>query len=82
MSTRLNKNDFAAILVAKELYPTKAAALAAIEVIFPAIADIVIAGDSLAIPDFGKFEAYTRLNGKVKPKFTPFGTFKDSVGNG
>lgn len=81
MTTRLNKQDLAATLVSTGSFETKKAALIAIEAVTDAIRGIVVAGNAVAIPDFGKFEAYTRENGKVKPKFIPFGSFKaDMVG--
>lgn len=76
MSNRLNKQDFAAILVEKDVFTTKKEAIEAVETIFDTVANILIAGDSLAISDFGKFSTYTRINGTKKPKFTPFSGFK------
>jgi nucleoid DNA-binding protein len=81
MTKRYNKNDLATILVESGSFETKVSAVAAIEAVTSAMANIVIAGNAVAIPDFGKFEAYTRENGMVKPKFIPFGTFKESVGS-
>lgn len=82
MSNRLNKQDLATILVQKEAFKTKKEAVDAIETIFESISEIVQKGDSLAIPDFGKFSLYTKLDGKTKPKFAPFDAFKQSCSNG
>lgn len=79
MTTRFNKHDLASKLAESDLFDTKKSALEALELITSTIAGIVVEGNAVAIPDFGKFEAYTRENGKVKPKFTPFTSFKERV---
>ena len=43
------------------------------------IANEVIAGNTVSIPGFGKFEPYTKQDGSLKPKFTAFTAFKDAV---
>lgn len=46
---------------------------------FKAIADEVVAGNTVSITGFGKLELFTRQNGTVKPKFTAFKEFKDAA---
>lgn len=79
MSNRLNKNDVAAKLVEAGVADTKKAGIEMVEAVVDTIQSAVVAGDSVAIPDFGKFERYEKLNGALKPKFTPFSAFKDAV---
>jgi nucleoid DNA-binding protein len=79
MSNRINKQDFAAVLVEKGLYETKKAAIEGIEAFTDAIQEIVVAGDTLTIPGFGKFECFTRANESKAPKFRPFDQFKSAV---
>lgn len=81
MSNRLNKQDFASTLVQKEMFKTKKEAIEFIEVFFESISEIIERGDSLAIPDFGKFSLYTKLDGQTKPKFTPFEGLKTRCSN-
>ena len=50
--------------------------------LFTTIADRVIAGDSVHIPGFGKFEAYTSaVSNKTTPKFRAAKAFKAAVLN-
>jgi len=77
--TRLNKHDLSANLVTSGAFETKKAALEAILAVTSEISEVMIAGNAVAIPDFGKFEAYTRQNGVIKPKFTPFSILKEAV---
>ena len=76
---RLNKHDLAANLAASGAFDSKKEALEAILSVTSEISKVMVSGDTVAIPDFGKFEAYTRQNGVVKPKFTPFATLKEAV---
>lgn len=46
---------------------------------FKSIMDEVVAGNTVSITGFGKFELFTRQNGSVKPKFTAFKDFKDAA---
>lgn len=46
---------------------------------FALIAEEVVAGNTVSITGFGKFELFTRQNGSVKPKFTAFKDFKDAA---
>lgn len=46
---------------------------------FSSLADEVVAGNTISITGFGKFELFTRQNGSVKPKFTAFKDFKDAA---
>ena len=50
-----------------------------VEDFFDLIANEVIAGNTVSIPGFGKFEPYTKQDGSLKPKFTAFTAFKDAV---
>lgn len=43
------------------------------------IKEAVIAGDTVTIPGFGKFENFERENGTKTPKFRPFEKFKEAV---
>lgn len=79
MSNRLNKQDLATKLVDQGVTDTKKAAVEMIDALVDTIQSSVVAGDTIAIPDFGKFERYERLNGALKPKFTAFSSFKDAV---
>lgn len=50
--------------------------------IFSTIEDRVVAGDSVHIPGFGKFEAYTSaVSNKTTPKFRAAKAFKATVLN-
>jgi nucleoid DNA-binding protein len=72
MSTRVNKQALATMLVTKGTFPTKTAAIAAIEAIFGTIGEQVVAGNRVAIPTFGSFTKYKRKNGKYKVKFVTY----------
>lgn len=48
--------------------------------LFTTIADRVIAGDSVHIPGFGKFEKFeSSTTGRKKPKFSGAKAFKEAV---
>lgn len=48
--------------------------------LFTTIADRVIAGDSVHIPGFGKFECFqSSVTGRKKPKFSGAKAFKEAV---
>jgi nucleoid DNA-binding protein len=72
MSTRVNKQALATMLVTKGTFPTKTAAVAAIESIFDTIGEQVAAGNRVAIPTFGSFTKFQRKNGKHKAKFVAY----------
>lgn len=83
MSNRLNKQDLAAALVQADVgITTKKHAVEVIEALTDIITTQVVAGNSVALPNFGKFSLYTRMNGAKKPKFSPYGEFKDLCANG
>lgn len=75
----LNKQAFAAKLVEAELFETKKAAVAAVELMADMIKDEVVAGNSISIPGFGKWENFTRQDGVKAPKFRPFEAFREAV---
>ncbi len=50
-----------------------------IEDFFGIISAHVVNGDEVAIPNFGKFEKYTKQDGTFKPKFSAFSGFKLAV---
>ena len=48
--------------------------------IFSTITDRVVAGDSVHIPGFGKFECFqSSVTGRKKPKFSGAKAFKEAV---
>lgn len=48
--------------------------------LFATIADRVVAGDSVHIPGFGKFECFqSSVTGRKKPKFSGAKAFKEAV---
>ena len=59
--------------------PSKAAAARIIDFITEQITDNVVAGNTVTISGFGKFEPYKRLNGSIIPKFRPYKDFKQAV---
>ena len=58
---------------------SKAKVAAFVDDFLTIISERVAAGDEVALSGFGKFEKFTRLNGSVKPKFSAYKDFKDSV---
>jgi nucleoid DNA-binding protein len=79
MSTRVNKQALAAILVTKGSFPTKTAAVDAIEAIFNTIGEQVVAGNRVTIPTFGSFTKFKRKNGKHKAKFVAYKELHSAV---
>ena len=76
---RTNKEDLARLLVAAGAVDTKVAGIALVETFTNIIKEQVIAGNSVALPDFGKFSKYARENGKFKAKFEAYQSFKEAV---
>lgn len=78
---RINKPALVEELMLHNVFEnaTKTQVTAFIEDFFKLLADKVIEGNELAIPNFGKFERYEKQDGTFKPKFTPYTAFRDAV---
>lgn len=76
---RINREEFARLLVAANVVDTKVAGMALVDTFFAIIKEQVIAGNEVAIPGFGKLAKYQRENGKFKAKFTAFEDFTNAV---
>lgn len=81
MATTLNKQALVSNLQLHDLFADvpKTQILAFVEDFFGMISTEVIAGNTVSISGFGKFEPFTRSNGVVTPKFRPFTAFKDAL---
>lgn len=81
MSKIINKDGIVEYLQTQEAFSeaSKKATKEFLEDLVDFIKDAVVAGDTVSIPGFGKFAPFTRQNGTVKPKFTPFKDFSDAV---
>ena len=79
MSKRLNKQDLARLLKAAGTTSTKKEALAIIESLTSIIQSEVAKGNTLCIPDFGKFYSYTIKSGIVMPKFIAYNSYVHSL---
>lgn len=75
-NVRVNRDVMGKLMVEAGLADTKAAGIELVDKFFAVLRQEVLAGNEVAIPDFGKFSTYTRINGTKKPKFTPFSGFK------
>jgi nucleoid DNA-binding protein len=78
-STRINREELARKLVAKNIVPTKIAGMTLIDSFFEVLKEEVLANNSIAIPDFGKLEKYKMQSGVYKIKFTAFDSFKQAA---
>ncbi len=78
-NVRVNRDVLGKLMVEAGLADTKVAGVALVDAFFDVLREQVLAGNEVAIPDFGKFELYTRLNDIKKPKFTPFLAFKEDA---
>lgn len=78
---RINKPALVEELMPHNVFEnaTKAQVTTFIEDFFKLLADKVIEGNEIAIPNFGKFERYEKQDGTFKPKFTPGKGFKEAV---
>ena len=76
---RINREEFARLLVAAGAVDTKAAGMTLVDTFFSIMKEQVIAGNEVAIPAFGKLAKYRRKNGKYKAKFTAFEDFTAAV---
>lgn len=76
---RINREEFARLLVAANVVDTKVAGMSLVDTFFAIIKEQVIAGNEVAIPGFGKLAKYQRENGKFKAKFTAFEDFTNAV---
>lgn len=76
---RLNKEDFARLLVAEGLTTTKTSAINIVDVVFSTLKREITAGNQFSLPGFGNFHKFEKQNGTFKPKFTAFGDFKTAV---
>lgn len=76
---RINREEFARLLVSAGAVDTKVAGMALVDTFFSIMKDQVVAGNEVAIPGFGKLAKYQRENGKFKAKFTAFQDLTDAV---
>lgn len=76
---RINREEFARLLVAANVVDTKVAGMVLVDTFFAIMKEQVIAGNEVAIPGFGKLAKYQRENGKYKAKFTAFEDFTNAV---
>ena len=76
---RINREEFARLLVSAGAVDTKVAGMALVDTFFSIMKDQVIAGNEVAIPGFGKLAKYQRENGKYKAKFSAFEDFTNAV---
>ena len=84
MSQTLNKEAIAEKLGLHDLFSEvgKGKTKEFVEDFFQMIADEVVAGNTVSIAGFGKFEPYkSTTTGKVTPKFRPFSKFKEALAN-
>lgn len=81
MAKTIYKSDIVEDLQYHDLFAdaTKGEVADFVDDFFEEILNKVADGTSVSIARFGKFEAYKRQNGTLKPKFTPFKDFKDAV---
>lgn len=77
----INKKELVSRLQLMDAFAnaTKTATTQFVEDFFNLIASEVVAGNDVSIPGFGKFEAYEKQDGSLKPKFTAFTAFKEAV---
>lgn len=78
-TVRLNRDSLGRRMVEAHLADTKVAGIELVDRFFEVLRSEILAGNEVAIPDFGKFSTYVRQNGSKKPKFTPFGSFKSEI---
>ena len=78
-SKRLNKEDFARLLVSKGLTDTKIAAINVVDVVLETLQEQVLAGNTATFAGFGKFELFTLENGKKKVKFSQFQELQEAA---
>lgn len=81
MANNINKQDLANKLKLFTIFEdaTKKELVEFIEDFTQLIKDEVVAGNSISVPGFGKFENFERQNGEKSPKFRPFEAFRDAV---
>lgn len=79
--SRINKASLVEEILLQDVFEsaTKKQVTQFVDDFFQTIADHVIAGDDVALANFGKFEKYTKQDGTHKPKFTAFSSFKQAV---
>lgn len=77
----INKTELANRLALMDVFSnqSKKATNEFINGFFQLIADEIVAGNEISIAGFGKFENFTRENGKKKAKFTAFTALKNAV---
>lgn len=68
---RISKQDFIDSLSLHVDIETKAEATRILSYILEELTDAMVRGDTVHLSGFGKFEPFTRTNGKVSPKFRP-----------
>lgn len=75
----MNKIELIERMSEYDYFPTKKAAGDFLNDILDIITDTVAKGEDVRLAGFGKFEAFTRQNGDVTPKFRAFTDFKEKV---
>lgn len=75
----MNKKALAERIYEFDNFTGKGQAREFLEDFLQIIKDEVIAGNTVNLAGFGKFEPYVRGNGEVTPKFRPFTAFKLAV---
>lgn len=75
----INKDALAAKVLEFDMFASKKQSKEFVEDFFQIIADAIIAGDTVSIAGFGKFENFERQNGTHKAKFSAFKDLKDAV---
>jgi len=78
-TVRINRESLGKLLVKAGLADTKIAGMNITDVFFDVLKTQILAGNDIAIPGFGKFSKFQRLNGTFKPKFTPFTEFRQAI---
>lgn len=75
----MNKVEFINRIAESDAFDTKKAAKVFVDDMLVMIMAEVVAGNDVSLAGFGKFEAYTKENGVVVPKFRPFENFVNQV---
>ena len=75
----MTKAELINIIAEHDTFETKKAASEVFDILIDTIVATVSNGEDVRI-GIGKFEAFTRSNGAIVPKFRPFSNFKEAVG--
>ena len=76
----MNKKELINDLYGEGYFPTKKAAGECLEYMLAKIGETIASGNEVRLGGFGKFEKYTRTNGKTTPKFRAYEALKTTVG--